>query len=372
MPQIVQIFSNVGGDDSAYFQGWCSALRADGFTVEIVSGISTAEYRSAKTPWQRLMLRWRMYGTYAFRIIAACRRTPDAVRIVTTNPFYAPWLAALASNKRGRVIMLLFDLFPDALEVSASGRKPLFHRVLAFVTRSAFRRCDGVVFLGDRLRTHAEKRYGQAREGVVIPVGADTSVFDNRPPVPHPSGAPLSILYCGQMGFMHDTATIAEYINQGVPAGVHFHFHASGRAYADLKRECQARLNDPQIDWQGPLPGQNWKAALQEAHVGLVTLTRGAENVSMPSKTYSAMAAGQAILAIAPADSDLAQLVRETDCGWVVEPGDTAALARVVHEAQGNDDLLLRKRRNAYVSAREHYDTLVIGRQWLNLIRKMI
>jgi len=35
----------------------------------------------------------------------------------------------------------------------------------------------------------------------------------------------------------------------------------------------------------------------------------------MPSKTYSAMMAGQAVLAIAPEDSDLVDLVKVADCG---------------------------------------------------------
>jgi hypothetical protein len=50
----------------------------------------------------------------------------------------------------------------------------------------------------------------------------------------------------------------------------------------------------------------------------------------MPSKTYSAMMAGQAILAIAPEDSDLVDLIKAADCGWFVEPGDVAGLAAVI------------------------------------------
>jgi len=38
----------------------------------------------------------------------------------------------------------------------------------------------------------------------------------------------------------------------------------------------------------------------------------GAEQVVMPSKTYSAMMAGQAVLAIAPEESDLVDLIKTT------------------------------------------------------------
>jgi len=50
-------------------------------------------------------------------------------------------------------------------------------------------------------------------------------------------------------------------------------------------------------------------------------MTPGAEQVVMPSKTYSAMMVGQAILAIALVESDLVDLIKTAGCGWCVEPG---------------------------------------------------
>jgi colanic acid biosynthesis glycosyl transferase WcaI len=370
MPPLVQIFSNVGGDDSAFFQGWCKALRADGFRVEIVSCLTTAQYRSAKTRWQRIVLRWRMYVAYAFTIIAACRRNPDAVRIVTTNPFYAPLLAAMVSRHPSRVIMLLFDLFPDALEVGGPGKASLLHRLFASITRASFRRCGTVVFLGDRLRQHAEARHGRVQRGVVIPVGADSSVFEEALQLEESPDGPLEILYCGQMGYMHDLAALTEWIQAGLPTGVLLRFHASGRGYAALKAACASQSRAERIDWQGSLAGPDWRKAMLQAQIGLVSLAPRAARVSMPSKTYSAMAAGQAILAIAPADSDLAQLIRDTGCGWVVEPGDAAGLNRAVEEALRDPTGLLQKRRQAAAAA-QCYDTQVIGATWSRYIKEL-
>ena len=43
---------------------------------------------------------------------------------------------------------------------------------------------------------------------------------------------------------------------------------------------------------------------MQSSQIALVTMSEGSQEVA-PSKTYSAMMAGQAILAVAPEDSDL-------------------------------------------------------------------
>jgi hypothetical protein len=78
---------------------------------------------------------------------------------------------------------------------------------------------------------------------------------------------------------------------------------------------------------------------MRTADVALVAIARGAEDVMMPSKTYSAMVTGQAILAVCPLASDLAETALGNDCGWVVEPGDVEGLrhplAGVLPRARG-------------------------------------
>lgn len=379
MSGVVQIFSNVGGDDTAYFAAWGESLRREGWNVEIVSSIAGGEYRNARSRWRRVILRWKMYPGFALRIAMACLQRRQAIRIVTTNPFFAPWLAKLCSGSRARVIMLLYDLYPDALEVGGPRAGfSLAHGIMARATRAAIRHCDAMVFLGARIRRHAEAQYGAPRRGEVIPVGADCAGFGDVPPVSAAGKREIEILYCGQMGAMHDLATLAGLLagesNPAPPerAGVHFRFYSSGRTYAELKdRYCACRQSNWKMIWEGPLSLAAWGMAMKRAEIGLVTLRPGAERVAMPSKTYSAMAAGQAILAIAPSDSDLADLVRRHNCGWVIEPGDVSGLQRTLGDIVANPAELCRKRGNAFRAAREFYDIPVVQQAWSRLLGEL-
>ena len=110
---------------------------------------------------------------------------------------------------------------------------------------------------------------------------------------------------------------------------------------------------------------------MKRASVALVTMVPDGDRVVMPSKTYSAMAAGQAVLAIAPKDSDLAKLIAKHDCGWVVQPGDPDAFAEVVKEITENREELQRKRKNALKAAREFYDVRVLAREWGELLGEL-
>ena len=182
------------------------------------------------------------------------------------------------------------------------------------------------------------------------------------------SGAAIpQILYSGQMGSMHETDTLLR-AWPDLAAGVRWIFYASGPRYAHLRRTAGARLG---VTWGESLPAAEWQQTMKQAQVALVTIAPGAENVVMPSKTYSALVAGQAILAICRKNSDLADLIVKHDCGWVVEPGDTAGLKGVVDCIANDPRGLLAKRGRAFEAGHRYYDMSLIAEEWTKLLETL-
>lgn len=126
-----------------------------------------------------------------------------------------------------------------------------------------------------------------------------------------------------------------------------------------------------QVTFTNGLLPEEWKRTMSTHEIGLVTMKHGAEDILLPSKTYSAMAAGQAILAICPKRSDLADLVRKHKCGWVVEPNDTKALIKVLNESITDSTDLMSKRQNAQSAAASFYDAKPVALQWLELFNQL-
>jgi glycosyltransferase involved in cell wall biosynthesis len=78
----------------------------------------------------------------------------------------------------------------------------------------------------------------------------------------------------------------------------------------------------------GAFSAQETLPILSAADV-LILPTQGDQSlVAMPSKLISYMLAARPVLAVARSESDLAKVVIESGCGWVVEPGDAGQLAR--------------------------------------------
>lgn len=366
---MIEVYNSVSG--AAFFQRLLQEWRDTGARVTTYEAISESDYRARRGAIGRLALRWRMYAGYAWVCWRGARkqRNDSTLRVVTTNPFFAPALVRWTSRGRGQTIHLLYDLFPEAL-VQAGTIEPDSWMAIrcAAITRYSLRECAATVFLGERLRTYTEAVYGTAQRAVVIPVGADGAPFRNFPPQALSPGTMPRILYSGLMGSMHDSATLVTASSGESFTGVSWAFHASGVGYTRL---CQAVGVRPNVRWGSALPDAAWQDAMKQAQVALVTIAPGAERVVMPSKTYSALVAGQAILAICHRASDLADLVIQHDCGWVVEPGDAVGLSQVIASIAHDPVGLWAKRKNAFAAGHQHYDMAPIAAQWTTLFAEL-
>ena len=77
------------------------------------------------------------------------------------------------------------------------------------------------------------------------------------------------------------------------------------------------------------------------------------KGVIVPSKLYPILAAGRPVLAVVPNTSDVAQIVRQYNCGVVVDPGDPVELAAAISNLYQNPAQVKQMGRNARAAAPE-------------------
>jgi len=337
-----------------------------------------------------------MYVHYPLRLWRqAAKAAPGAIFVVTSNTFFAPVLVKFAGRKnKVRVVHLLYDLFPDALEVA--GKIPVggfVSRMLGDVTHLNQAGSVAVVYLGDVLRAHAERRWGKPWLGRRIDVAVDSRRFPEAPK-PLVLNAPIEFHYGGQLGYMHDAESLIAGIRLACAhkdCHAKFSFRISGARSGFLK----SQLGGLNVDIGGTIPSVEWLAFARSRHVGLVSLSPGGATVCLPSKTYAMMAAGMAILAICPAWSDLANLITENGAGWVVnnsvfdtwEQVEAAALhdrfkrrpvadvaddfAAAAEKIEREPDELERTRRRAWRAATEKYGFGATQARWDRLFEEL-
>lgn len=349
-----------------------------------------------------------------------------SLQVVSTNTFYAP---LLATYLQANTIHLVYDLFPEAMIHSGKWKEGSFKvKVIRWITRQSLQRARCNVFLGQRLKDYVESIHGSVSNSAIIEVGADQALFPQSPeqrdkqnerrtanvqhstsnpdtplpkerasqspnlPFSHTQSDPPSnlstfnlqlersdsptLLYCGNFGNMHDSQTLFDYWRTHAKEGTNdscilpiFKFHCSGPKRAALE-QVHAQLPAPlqaRIQLGDGLNQSEWITAMERADVALVTMCPGSETVVMPSKTYSAMMAGQAILAIAPEDSDLVDLIQTANCGWWITPGDNKSLTSIIEQISSDPIMLLQKRSNAYHYAQQHLGQNALIEKWEKL-----
>jgi len=75
----------------------------------------------------------------------------------------------------------------------------------------------------------------------------------------------------------------------------------------------------------------------------------------VPSKTYGLLACARPVLALMSLESEIGQMVRETECGISLENATGDAIAQIVHYLIDNPDALTEMGANAYHAFEQNY-----------------
>src|SRR5690606_25986340 len=140
---------------------------------------------------------------------------------------------------------------------------------------------------------------------------------------------------------------------------------AGAERLAASTAHCRAVRHGP------PLGDVEWRELMTSSQLSLVTLKESAAHTCVPSKAYSALAAGSALIAVAPERSDLAALVRRHRCGAVVSPGDVDGLVDALRQFVDDPARLDEARRRARAAAVEAYGIRRLAERWESFLRSV-
>jgi glycosyltransferase involved in cell wall biosynthesis len=290
---------------------------------------------------------------------AAVRIKDQDCLVVLSDP---PLLSVLATIVRFvkpiKTVCWLQDVFPEIAIRAGVLREGVTARFLIGVARWSLGRVDRVVVIGRCMERYLLSHGLPSRTLINIPNWADGRHLR---PLPRDNNEFLHehglqdrfvVMYSGNHGVVHEFETLFALIRETklVPR-ICFCFIGEGAWKPRLVETAQAE------GWQHVLclPYQS-KALLQSslsaADVHLVSLRTEMEGLSIPSKIYGVLAAGRPMIFIGPSGSEAAAIVREAECGYCVEPGDTHGAVRAL--LAGYHDRALIEKQGA--AARRYFD----------------
>lgn len=296
--------------------------------------------------------------------------------LVVTNPPVLPFAMVLAAKIRGvESVVLIHDLYPDVLVATGMARRDSWLvRSYSGMARWLYEKADQIVVLGRDARELVVRRFTEASRRVsVIPNWSDTSRIRPAPEkgdaVREQMGleAKFVVQHLGNMGRTHGIESMADAAEILRPhPGIHFMVVGSGfQRERLLKRVVDKGLTNVSVI--PPCSDDELESYLNACDIALISFRAGMAGVSVPSRMYNVMAAGKPILAVADAESEIAQVVSEEKIGVVVPPEDPHALAAALLGVVDNPSQLSEFGRRARKVVEDKYSADAVLSRYVTL-----
>ena len=252
------------------------------------------------------------------------------------------WLVRLFRG--GRLVFNIQDVFPDAAVETGAITNRLVIALAKRVERVSYHRSDSVVLLSEDLADNVRDKVASKHRGKVCVVPNFVDVDAIRPGERRNAyRAELGIsddtvvMYAGNVGFSQSLDLVLAAARR-LPQ-VAFVINGDGSALADLRDRADGLGN---VHFVGYQPIERLADVLAAADLHVVPLRRGLARVSVPSKTYSILAAGRPMLAAIDPGTEVPRILAESGAGVSVEPDDEGAFVEALTAMIADPDALRR------------------------------
>jgi colanic acid biosynthesis glycosyl transferase WcaI len=332
------------------------------YLVEMLDGVRVIRTWSFISPSKRVLPRLLHYGTYSATAFygGLFARRPDV--IVSYSPPLPLGLSACLLSKIFRVpwVLQIEDLFPDAAIAAGVMTDKLLINFFFAIEKFLYRNAQYISVISKSFQQNLLAKGIENSKIEIIPTWADPDEI--QPMVKHNGFREIHgleekfvVLYAGNIGHtscLEDVLLAAEML-QG-EENIQFVIVGEGVKKESLVSEKQTKqlTNTLFLPFQ---PRKLFPEMLAAADISLVTLNAGAAISSMPSKIFNLMASARPILAIAPPESEIVQIVMEANCGWSVPPESPEKLAEVIMQLKDRESILIQKGQNGRICLEHNY-----------------
>ena len=248
--------------------------------------------------------------------------------VIAMSPPLTMGLTGWATHlvRRGPLVFNIQDVFPDAAVETGAITNTKVIAVARWLGRLSYHRAAAVTVLSDDLRENVVAKVKPSRAGRVhvIPNFVDTEFIrpaDRMTPLRAELGIgdePV-VLYAGNVGFSQSLEMVVDTAREFPQAT--FLINGDGSARVSLEERASGL---PNVRFSGYQPKERVPEVLATGDIHLVPLKAGLGRVSVPSKTYSILAAGRPVLAAIDPGTEVPRMIAASGGGVAVPPDDAA------------------------------------------------
>ena len=250
-------------------------------------------------------------------------------------------VARLLSRKYGRKVPFIYnlqDIFPDSLVTTGLARKDsLLYRIGSKIEEKTYQYDDKIIVISNSMRKNIlDKGVPESKIKVipnwidtskVVPVAKEANALFEEFAIPKEK---FIVLYAGNLGAAQGTEVLIEAAERlKVHSEIQFVIFGNGIDFETIQRKIHEEHLD-NVFLHALMPQDRVSEVYSLGDVDIITCKKGTGMSSMPSKLWSIMACNTEIIASFDEESDLAEVLHESQGGICVEPQNAAALAEAI------------------------------------------
>lgn len=312
-----------------------------------------------KNSLPKRLLRFLSVSNSLYRQALKVVKSGDVVFAVTNPAFLLPKMRKLKKKKGVEYILLVHDVFPEnALASGIMKIKPIY----SFLKKrfdKAYAAADKVLALGEDMKEIVASKTGR-RDNVFV---CENWGEANIKPADRPSDGKIVLQYAGNIGRVQGIENVLSVVSGLNNQSLVFDFWGSGALVPYINNFiAENKLENVRV--RGSYNRATQNEVLNDCNMAIICLAKGMKGLGVPSKTYNVLAAGKPILYIGDQESEIYNLVKDNDLGFVFDWDQTAELtawlnalsakkidslnekgkhSRALYESQYTQEIILKK-----------------------------
>jgi glycosyltransferase involved in cell wall biosynthesis len=279
----------------------------------------------------------------------------DRIFLIATTPPFLPYIGYILKKlKRRNYIIIVYDIHPDITIKIGYMKDAILAKIWDKTYSWVYEKSVRTIVLGQcmaeviREKVH-EESYSKIKviqnwedENFIIPQNKQENLFSRQ----YNLVDKFVVLYSGNMGQHHNLEPVlgaAEYLKT---EKIRFLFIGEGIQKEKLVKKTK-NMNLDNVKFLPFQLKENLPYTMTCGDVIIVSQEQGTEGLCVSCKLYTAMAAGRPILAIIGENSEIARVVKEYNCGIVVNNGDAQGVAKALLKLQNDKNLCAEMGENA-------------------------
>ena len=326
--------------------------------------IKAPEYHRGNNYYYRL-LDWFKYFWFVFWSVL--KQPNSSLLFIVSNPPFLPLVGYLMKKLRGQpYVVLIYDIYPDlAISLRKISKRGFLTRTWCWLNKIVWENSEAVFTIGNNMASKLENMFrvsctplghiatipNWVDHNFIKPISKEKNWFAQK----YGQVDKFTVLYSGNLGATHGLETILEAIKElGNIKDIQFLIIGDGfkRVYIEkfIEKENLSTLFLLPFQPEDTLP-----YSLTTGDVAIITLAKGTEGLSVPSKVYYAMASGSALLCISSGNNELKNIIKKHQCGIPVEPGDVKGFVSAVKRFYEDPVFLKNCKENARKAVENYY-----------------